>query len=277
MVRKRSSPSNKGPATTPNVATAVSPAVPATPRAETGRRREAGLLASGSIALRSPSQGRVPQWHLNVRSPVTVAGAAAELLRVPKTKRVDLSLGRNCSGRQSRHGIAAATVMLRSMSCDSKYLAPVCALVVLWLATISASAFSDALGYVSIRRDQAYLREGPSYAHRILWVYRRRNYPLQLIGSYDAWRHVRDSDGTTGWMHHTQLSERRSVLFIGDTKSPMRQDDNPHGKVIAHAAPGVVALLKSCEPSVCEVDAAGIDGWVDKQDIWGVGAGEVFP
>jgi SH3-like domain-containing protein len=219
----------------------------------------------------------VPQWHVDERLPVTVAGAAAELLRVPKTKRVEANLGRNASSGQSRHGNAATLAMLPAMVFDSRCPTRIWAAFLLCLAASAASASDDTPGYVSIRRDQAFLREGPSYAHRILWVYRRKNYPLQVIGSYDAWRHVRDSDGTTGWMHHTQLSDRRSVLFIGNTKSPLRQDDDPRSKVIAHAAVGVVALLKACERSVCEVDAAGIDGWVDKRNIWGVDAGEVIP
>ena len=32
--------------------------------------------------------------------------------------------------------------------------------------------------YVSQRTSQAYLREGPSYAYRVLWVYRHKGYAL---------------------------------------------------------------------------------------------------
>jgi SH3-like domain-containing protein len=130
--------------------------------------------------------------------------------------------------------------------------------------------------YASIRRDKAFLREGPSYANRILWVYRRANYPVKIVASFDAWRRVKDVDGTTGWMHHTQLSDRRSVVFIGFTKSALHADADPKSKIVAFAAPGVVAWLKACEPSMCQVDATGTEGWVDKRNIWGVEAGEVF-
>jgi SH3-like domain-containing protein len=130
--------------------------------------------------------------------------------------------------------------------------------------------------YVSVRRDQANLREGPSYAHRILWIYQHKDYPLKVIASYDAWRRVKDVDGTVGWMHHTQLSDRRTVLFIGFTKSALRTSDDPASKIVAYAQPGVVAKLKACKPAVCEVEASGTDGWVDKRNIWGVDVGEVF-
>ena len=131
--------------------------------------------------------------------------------------------------------------------------------------------------YASIRRAEANLREGPSYANRILWVYKHKNYPVKIVAGYDAWRRVTDVDGTAGWMHHTQLSDKRSVLFIGFTKSALRAEADPKSKIVAYAAPGVVAWLKACEPSFCEVDASGTDGWVDKRNIWGVDAGEVFP
>jgi SH3-like domain-containing protein len=148
-------------------------------------------------------------------------------------------------------------------------LVPTCA-----LAASDTPAFEP--HYASVRRAEANLREGPSYAHRILWIYKHRDYPVKIVSSFDAWRRVRDVDGTTGWMHHTQLSDRRSVVFIGFTRSALRNDDDPHSKIVAYAQPGVVAWLKACKPDVCEVEATGTDGWVDKRNIWGVEPGEVF-
>ncbi len=91
---------------------------------------------------------------------------------------------------------------------------------------------------------------------------------MKILASFDAWRRVKDVDGTVGWMHRTQLSDRRSVLFVGFTKSPLRSDSDPKSKIVAYAAPGVVAWLKACEPSACDVEASGTEGWVDKRNIW---------
>jgi SH3-like domain-containing protein len=159
------------------------------------------------------------------------------------------------------------------MTIDSRVLFAVALFCVF---TRAAAAPAEAPRYASISRDQANLREGPSYDHRILWVYRHKNYPVKIIASFDAWRRVKDSDGTTGWMHHTQLSDRRTVVFIGFTKSALRQSDDPSGKIVAYAQPGVVARLRACKPDACEVEASGTDGWADKRNIWGVEPGEVF-
>jgi SH3-like domain-containing protein len=167
--------------------------------------------------------------------------------------------------------------MPADMTADSRFLHCAVAFLCLFAVAAAADPPPDAPHYASLRRDKAFLREGPSYAHRILWIYQHKDYPLRIVASFDAWRRVKDVDGTVGWMHMTQLSDKRTVLFIGFTKSPLRREDDPDAKIVAYAQPGVVALLKACKPQVCEVEAAGTDGWVDKRNIWGVDVGEVFP
>jgi SH3-like domain-containing protein len=144
------------------------------------------------------------------------------------------------------------------------------------LSALMAPAAADPSHYASIRRDQAFLREGPSYAHRVLWVYHRKNFPLKILETFDAWRRVKDVDGTVGWMHHTQVSDARTIVFIGFTQTPLHAKADPHSKPVAFAQPGVVAKLKACEPRLCEVETFGVEGWVDKKNIWGVDLGEVF-
>jgi SH3-like domain-containing protein len=144
------------------------------------------------------------------------------------------------------------------------------------LCALTAPALADPPHFASIRRDQAFLREGPSYAHRVLWVYHRKNYPVKILDTFDAWRRVKDVDGTVGWMHHTQLSDARTIVFIGFTQTPLHAKADPSSPPVAFAKRGVVAKLKSCEPRLCEVETSGVTGWVDKKNIWGVELGEVF-
>jgi SH3-like domain-containing protein len=165
-------------------------------------------------------------------------------------------------------------IIADAMHIDSRTLLRAVALVCALLPQF-AEAAEPAPHYVSLRRDQGFLREGPGYSYRILWVYQHKDYPLEVVASFDAWRRVKDVDGTVGWMHRTQLSDRRTVLFVGFVKSPLRDDDDPASKIVAYAAPGVVAHLKACKPRVCEVEAGDTDGWVDRRNIWGVGVDEV--
>jgi SH3-like domain-containing protein len=138
-----------------------------------------------------------------------------------------------------------------------------------------AGAVAAPARYVSQRADKAYLREGPSYAHRVLWVYRHKGTPFRVGTHYDIWRKVTAADGTTGWMSAAMLTDRRTVLVTGKGRARIfaRADGD---KLVGLAEPGAVANLKACAPRACRITATGIDGWIDKSRIWGVGADEVF-
>jgi len=130
--------------------------------------------------------------------------------------------------------------------------------------------------YVSQRSDNAYMREGPSYAHRILWVYKHRGYPFEVLARYDIWRRVRAHDGTIGWMNASVLSDRRTVLVTGRTRVPLYADPEPNAKLVAYAMPGATAEVEACAIRSCRLRAPGLSGWIDKSRIWGVGKDEVF-
>jgi SH3-like domain-containing protein len=131
------------------------------------------------------------------------------------------------------------------------------------------------LRYVSQRTDKAYLREGPTFAHRVLWQYRHRGYPFAVIAEFDIWRRVRAVDGTTGWMSASMLTDQRTVLVTGKGRAKITASADG-GKVVALADPGAIAALKACTRDACQVKGESIDGWIPKDRIWGVDANEVF-
>jgi len=131
------------------------------------------------------------------------------------------------------------------------------------------------LRYVSQRADKAYMREGPTYAHRVLWQYRHRGYPFAVIAQFDVWRRVRAADGTVGWMSAAMLTDKRTVLVTGKGRVKIFADASG-GKVVALADPGAIATLRACALTTCRVHGADIDGWIPKNRIWGVETNEVF-
>ena len=140
---------------------------------------------------------------------------------------------------------------------------------------IAAAAWATPVRYVSQRGAEAYMREGPSYAHRVLWVYRHRGTPFAVTASYDVWRRVRAADGTSGWMSANMLSDQRTVLVTGHGRAQIRETASG-GKVVGLADPGAIAGLKTCTQSACHIHGQDIDGWIPKNRIWGVGPDETF-
>jgi SH3-like domain-containing protein len=130
--------------------------------------------------------------------------------------------------------------------------------------------------YASLRSDKVFLREGPTYQHRILFTYKRKDYPVEILAAYENWRRVRDADGTVGWMSQTMLSDARTVLVTGKGKAQILSSPSPGSQAVAEAEPGVVGKLKACKPQFCKIVAGGVTGWIDRTRIWGVDAGEII-
>jgi len=130
--------------------------------------------------------------------------------------------------------------------------------------------------YASLKSDKVYLREGPTFKHRVLFVYQRRNYPLEVLAAYDNWRRVRDVDGVVGWVSQTMLSDARTVLVVGKARAALRSSPMPNASVTANADPGVVARLRACKPRFCQITVEGVTGWIARDRIWGVDAGEII-
>jgi SH3-like domain-containing protein len=129
--------------------------------------------------------------------------------------------------------------------------------------------------FASQRGEQAYLREGPSYQHKIVWIYKHHGYPFRVTARFDVWRRVETPDGAVGWMSATMLSDKRTVLITGRGRVQIHAKEDG-GKLVGLADPGAVAGLKGCAAQVCHISGKDIDGWVARDRLWGVAPGEIF-
>ncbi|APZ52523.1 SH3 domain-containing protein [Salipiger abyssi] len=128
--------------------------------------------------------------------------------------------------------------------------------------------------YVSLKASEGNVRRGPSLTHRIDWIYKRRDMPLEIIAEHGHWRRVRDADGAGGWVHYSLLSGVRTVLVEQDMlELHSRAGDGM--PVTAKLALGVIARLGDCIEDWCELSAGGYDGWARKTALWGVAPDEI--
>ena len=77
--------------------------------------------------------------------------------------------------------------------------------------------------YVSLKVKEANARRGPSLSHKIDWIYKRQNMPLEIYAEYENWRRVRDFEGLGGWVHYTLLSGTRYVLVKNELLEMMEK------------------------------------------------------
>lgn len=126
--------------------------------------------------------------------------------------------------------------------------------------------------WVSLKKNEVFMREGPSYGHRVKWVYHRRGLPVRVIAEYDVWRRVADMDGDVGWIHRSMLTSQRSVLVTGMGQAVL--SDASGDGIVAYVEPGVVADLGTCDALRCEITAAGTTGWIARARLWGADDGD---
>ncbi len=127
--------------------------------------------------------------------------------------------------------------------------------------------------FVSMKTDEGNVRRGPSLTHRVDWVFKREDMPLEIVAEYGNWRRVLDIDGAGGWMHYSLLSGVRTVI-VNEDFTPLRMQPDVGAEPNAYAEQGVVARLGKCLPLWCRITADHHKGWVLKSELWGVYANE---
>lgn len=129
--------------------------------------------------------------------------------------------------------------------------------------------------YVSLKADRVNLREGPSKDHRTRWIYQRSGLPVEIVGEFETWRRVRDSDGSEGWVLQSLLSGRRTALIAPWTRAKnetftLYRDADKDAGVVARLEPGVIASVEGCDKNWCKVRVARYAGYVPQERLWGV-------
>jgi SH3-like domain-containing protein len=130
--------------------------------------------------------------------------------------------------------------------------------------------------FVSLRSDEVNLRTGPGVRYPVDWIYTRRDMPVEVIAEFEAWRKIRDWQGVEGWVHQSMLSARRMIVVIGPQQRHLRAEPDEKSPYLAMLDANVMGRLMSCprDKTYCRVDIENIQGWLKRDEFWGVYAGE---
>ena len=124
--------------------------------------------------------------------------------------------------------------------------------------------------YVSLKRDKVYARRGPGVDYPALWIYRAKGLPVQIVGETLDWRRVCDPDGGAVWVHRSMVDGRRTVETVGVRPVPVLRAPKPGAPAEGLLDPRTLASLDKCQGGWCRVRVAGVTGWVEAADVWGV-------
>lgn len=132
--------------------------------------------------------------------------------------------------------------------------------------------------FVSLKSDKVNVRKGPSTDQSIVWVFSRAGLPVEVIAESDNWRRVRDSEGADGWVFHSLLSARRTVLVTpwskGEERVPLYGSKSTSSRAVADLQSGVLGSVLECDGEWCQVSVDDYSGYVLQDRLWGVYRGE---
>jgi len=132
--------------------------------------------------------------------------------------------------------------------------------------------------FVSLKSDKVNVRKGPATDQAIVWVFSRAGLPVEVIAEADNWRRVRDSEGADGWVFHSLLSARRTVLITPWSKDqssvPLYSSNSTSSRAVAELQAGVLGNVLNCDGEWCELSVEDYTGYVQQVELWGVYKGE---
>lgn len=126
--------------------------------------------------------------------------------------------------------------------------------------------------YLSLKFDKVNARAGPGDDHQVLWVYRARGLPVQIIAETREWRRICDPEGGVAWVHRRVIEGKQTVMTLGPEPVALRRRPRAEAQITAYVNPRSIASLDKCEKGWCRLSLEGVRGWTPETVLWGVAA-----
>jgi SH3-like domain-containing protein len=123
--------------------------------------------------------------------------------------------------------------------------------------------------YITLKFGAVNARGGPGADHRLLYVYRAKGLPVQVVAETSEWRRICDPEGRVAWVHKRTTDGRRNVINMGPRPQPLLRRPKASSEPAAFLDVRAMAALVRCEKSWCKVKADGASGWVREGALWG--------
>ena len=122
--------------------------------------------------------------------------------------------------------------------------------------------------FLSLRNDKVYLRQGPSFAHPIKIIYKKKYLPVLIQDESGNFRKIRDHENNSGWIHLSQLSKKKSAIIIDDNLMVFKHP-TLYSKPQVILEKGRLCLVIKCKNNWCKIKVDKYNGWIKKNSLWG--------
>ena len=122
--------------------------------------------------------------------------------------------------------------------------------------------------FLSLKKNEVNLRQGPSFEYPIKLIYKKKYLPVIILGKFETWRHIKDFENNSGWMHISQLSKKKTAININEN-SILYKKATIYSKPLAKLEVGRLVLIKKCNKKWCKILSHKFSGWIKKNYLWG--------
>lgn len=132
--------------------------------------------------------------------------------------------------------------------------------------------------YASLKDEIVNSRSGPGTRYPMEWIYKQKHAPLEVINEYENWFQIRDWQGSESWVWSKLLSNKRYAKIITPGENNLYDKSNYKSKVVAKVEDGAIAKIKKCPAGndFCLLSFDNIDGWMPRQNIFGISENEII-
>jgi SH3-like domain-containing protein len=124
--------------------------------------------------------------------------------------------------------------------------------------------------WVSLKFDTVNARSAPGDDSRLLWVYRQRGVPVQVVAETAEWRRICDPEGNLAWVHRRTTDGRRMAMRLKPEPLAIHAKADEASRTVAVLAPRSLAELDRCDKDGwCKLKAGRGSGWVPAAEVWG--------
>ena len=122
--------------------------------------------------------------------------------------------------------------------------------------------------FSTLKYDKVNLRQGPAKNYPVKIFYKKKYLPVLVRDKSDNYRKIRDHENNTGWIHVSQLSQKKAAL-VSDDQVVMFKSSTVFSKPLVVLEKGRLCLVSKCKNYWCKIKVEKFSGWVKKQSLWG--------
>ena len=137
----------------------------------------------------------------------------------------------------------------------------------IFFSTLKSLA-DENINFLSLKKNEVNLRQGPSFEYPIKLFYKKKYLPVLIKDKSENFRKILDHQNNSGWIHVSQLSKKKAGISK-EEKLIVFKDPTIYSKPLVILAKGRLCLVSKCKKEWCKIKVDKFSGWVKKESLWG--------